>query len=118
MKKILLTMLLVCTSCALYAASSVIIKGKVVDASTGQPIDYADVIVSDLNDKVVASGMVTNGLFSVEKVPSGDVLVMVRMMGYDPYVTPVVISMLMAIRRNSTKASLRNNCQRSLFVNG
>lgn len=80
-------MLLVCTSCALYAASSVIIKGKVVDASNGQPIDYADVIVSDLNDKVVASGMVTNGLFSVEKVPSGDVLVMVRMMGYDPYVS-------------------------------
>ena len=58
-------MLLVCTHCALYAASSVIIKGKVVDAATGQAIDYADVIVSDLNDKVVASGMVTNGVFNV-----------------------------------------------------
>ena len=69
MKKILLTILLVCTSCALYAASSAIIKGKVVDATTQQPIDYADVIVSDLNDKVVASGMVVDGAFTVENVP-------------------------------------------------
>ena len=83
MKKLLLMMLLVCTNCALYAASSVI-KGKVVDATTGQPIDYADVIVSDLNDKVIASGMVVDGAFTVENVPAGDVLVMVRMIGYDP----------------------------------
>ena len=87
MKKLILMMLLVCTHCTLYAASTAIIKGKVVDAATGQPIDYADVIISDLNDKVVASGMVNDGTFTVEKVPAGDVLVMVRMMGYDPYVS-------------------------------
>ena len=87
MKKLLLTILLGCVQCALYAASSAIIKGKVVDANTQQAIDYADVIVSDLNDKVVASGMVVDGAFTVENVPVGDVLVMVRMLGYDPYIS-------------------------------
>ena len=87
MRKLFVLMLLLSVQCALYAASTAIIKGKVVDAGSGQAIDYADVIVTDLNDKIVASGIVTDGSFSVEKVPSGEVLVMVRMMGYDPYVS-------------------------------
>lgn len=87
MKKLLLWVLLLNVHCALYAASTVIIKGKVVDSVSGQSVDYADVIVTDLNDKIVATGMVTDGTFTVEKVPSGDILVMIRMMGYDPYVS-------------------------------
>ncbi len=87
MKKLLLWVLLLNVHCALYAASTVIIKGKVVDSVSGQSVDYADVIVTDLNDKIVATGMVTDGTFTVEKVPSGDILVMIRMMGYDPYIS-------------------------------
>jgi len=64
-----------------------VITGKVVDAQTGESIDYADVIVSDLNDKVVANGLVNQGSFRIDNVPAGDVLVMIRLMGYDPYVS-------------------------------
>ena len=70
-----------------WAASDTTIKGKVVDASTGKSVDYADVIVTDLQDKVVASGMVNNGSFEVKNVPSGEVIVLVRIIGYEPYVS-------------------------------
>ena len=33
-------------------------KGKVVDASNGQPIEYADVIVTGKDNKVLASTLV------------------------------------------------------------
>ena len=38
-------------------------KGRVVDASTGQPVEYADVIVTDLHNKVIASTLVNEGAF-------------------------------------------------------
>ena len=38
-------------------------KGKVVDASTGQPIEYADVIVTGADQKVIASALVNDGAF-------------------------------------------------------
>lgn len=85
MRKFILIALMLSMQCALMAAS--VIKGKVVDAQTGEAIDYADVIVTDLNDKVVATSMVNNGTFTVQNVPAGDVLVLVRLMGYDPYVS-------------------------------
>ena len=56
MRKFILIALMLSMQCALMAAS--VIKGKVVDAQTGEAIDYADVIVADLNDKVVATSIV------------------------------------------------------------
>ena len=85
MRKLILLSLMLTMQCALMAAS--VIKGKVVDAQNGSPIDYADVLVTDLNDKVVANGVVNNGDFTIENVPAGDVLVMVRLMGYETYVS-------------------------------
>ena len=85
MRKLILIALMLSMQYALMAAS--VIKGKVVDAQTGEAVDYADVIVTDLNDKVVATSMVSNGTFTVQNVPAGDVLVLVRLMGYDPYVS-------------------------------
>ena len=91
MKRYLITMLLLSVHCMLFAASSVLIKGKVVDAVSNEAVDYADVIVTDLNDKIVASGIVTNGSFTIEKVPAGEILVVVRMMGYDPFISEKLI---------------------------
>ena len=85
MHKFLLLALVLVMQCSAFAAS--VIKGKVVDAQTGEAIDYADVLVTDLNDKVVANAMVNNGNFTVENVPAGEVLLLVRLMGYDPYVS-------------------------------
>lgn len=69
------------------SAQTAKIQGKVVDAATGAAVDYADVVVTNMNDKVVASGLVGNGTFLIEKVPVQEVLVMVRMIGYDPYIS-------------------------------
>ncbi|MDO4186864.1 MAG: outer membrane beta-barrel family protein [Bacteroidales bacterium] len=85
MHKILLLALMLVMQYSAFAASVII--GKVVDAQTGEAIDYADVLVTDLNDKVVANAMVNNGNFTVENVPAGEVLLLVRLMGYDPYVS-------------------------------
>ena len=69
------------------AAETASVKGRVTDASSGAVVEYADVFVSDMNDRVVASGIVVNGSFRVEDVPVGDVLVMVRMLGYDTWIS-------------------------------
>lgn len=66
-------------------------KGKVVDASTGQPIEFADVIVTDLNNKVIASTLVNDGTFVLEQVPNGRFPVSVVLIGYQTYVSEPVV---------------------------
>ena len=68
-------------------AQTATVIGRVIDAQTTGVVDYADVVITDMNDKIVAMGMVDNGNFRVEKVPVGDVIVMVRIIGYEPYVS-------------------------------
>ena len=80
-------MILVMLAQIAWAASDATIKGKVVDASTGKSVDYADVIVTNLQDKVIASGMVNNGSFLVKNIPTGEVIVLVRIIGYEPFVS-------------------------------
>ena len=80
-------MILVMLTQIAWAASDATIKGKVVDASTGKSVDYADVIVTNLQDKVIASGMVNNGSFLVKNIPTGEVIVLVRIIGYEPFVS-------------------------------
>lgn len=85
MKHVIAILFLVLPSLSL--AQTAIIQGKVMDKTTGNTIDYADVIVTDLSDKVIASGMVSNGTFTVDKIPAQEVLLMVRMLGYNTYVS-------------------------------
>lgn len=87
MKRILFLFLICCSVMMAVAAPVVTIKGKVVDASNGAAVEYADVIISNLNDKVLASGLVNQGTFLIEEVPVQEVLLMVRMMGYETYVS-------------------------------
>lgn len=68
-------------------AQTATVIGRVIDAQTTGVVDYADVVITDMNDKIVAMGMVDNGNFRVEKVPVGNVIVMVRIIGYEPYVS-------------------------------
>lgn len=70
-----------------YAANTVRITGKVADASNGAPIDYADVILTDLGDNIIASAVASQGSFVITGVPEGDALVTVYIMGYEPYVS-------------------------------
>lgn len=85
---LIVTLLWACLSLPVTAADNVgSVKGRAIDASSGAAVDYADVFVSDMNDRVLASGIVVDGLFRVDNVPVGDVLVMVRMLGYDTWIS-------------------------------
>ena len=69
------------------ADDKAVVKGRVTDATNGAIVEYADVLVSDMDDRVVASGIVVDGAFKVEGISAGDVLVMVRMLGYDTWIS-------------------------------
>lgn len=62
-------------------------KGRVVDASTGQPVEYADVIVTDQHNKVIASTLVNEGAFELQQVPNGRYPISVVLIGYQTYVS-------------------------------
>lgn len=74
-----------------YAAGPVRINGKVVDASNGAPVEYADVLLTDLNDNVLASAAANQGAFSIICTNAGEALLTVYIMGYDPYVSEKLI---------------------------
>ena len=66
-------------------------KGKVIDASTGQPIEYADVIVTGADQKVIASAFVNDGTFVIEQVPNGSYPLSVVLIGYQSYVSNPIL---------------------------
>lgn len=66
------------------------IFGRVLDASAGDNLDYADVIVADENGLSIASSIVEDGRFLIENVPVKKVQVLVRIVGYDPYVSGIL----------------------------
>lgn len=58
--------------------------GKLLDAQTGKPIEYASVAVLKQKDSSLVTGMLTkpNGDFSLENLPFGPLLVRINFMGY------------------------------------
>ena len=62
------------------------ITGKIIDARSGEPVEYATVALLKPKDSSLANGSVstTNGTFAVE-VPAGTYLLKVSFMGYTPY---------------------------------
>ena len=74
-----------------FAQSVPSVKGKVIDASTGQPIEYADVIVTGADQKVIASAFVNDGTFVIEQVPNGSYPLSVVLIGYQSYVSNPIL---------------------------
>jgi outer membrane cobalamin receptor len=60
------------------------VSGKVVDAQTNQPIEYANVVVYRWKDSTVANGTVTNseGQFTIDKLMMGRYFMKVSYIGY------------------------------------
>ena len=74
-----------------FAQSVPSVRGKVIDASTGQPIEYADVIVTGADQKVIASAFVNDGTFVIEQVPNGSYPLSVVLIGYQSYVSNPIL---------------------------
>ena len=81
-QRIILLVILIVLPTAL-SAKGVEIKGKIIDKSSGVPIEYADVIVTDLSDKVLGSAIASDGLFSFADIDAGELLITVRAIGYE-----------------------------------
>lgn len=70
------------------ATASYSVTGTVVDASDGSPVVAADILVTDLDDKVIAYGASdSQGRFRVGNIGQDEILVLFKMMGYDTYVS-------------------------------
>ncbi len=59
------------------------ISGKVLDASLNQPLPYVNVLVTDLQGQTITGGITNDdGTFKIEKIPEGEVKVMIQYIGY------------------------------------
>ena len=89
MKKIGLMLALLWVICALSWASSpnARIKGQLIDASTNQVINYADIFLFAMGSEKPLQQTFPDdqGRFSFTKVAPGNYVVMVRLMGYDVF---------------------------------
>lgn len=69
----------------LNAQTTSAISGRVVDSSTKQAIEFANVVVTDANNKTIASATVNDGVFSIDKIRQGEYYLSVILVGYQPY---------------------------------
>ncbi len=59
------------------------ISGRVIDADLNEPLPYVNVIIKDLNDKII-TGSITqaDGTFKVDKIPAGLIKIEIKFIGY------------------------------------
>ncbi|MBW6490342.1 MAG: TonB-dependent receptor [Lentimicrobium sp.] len=62
-----------------------IMKGRLLDAATNQPIEYGTIALMQVRDSSVVSGTISDpkGNFKVEQIPAGRYFVRVQFMGYE-----------------------------------
>lgn len=88
MKKILpIFLFMFSITLSIYAQKNVTITGTVVDADTNQPLEYATLVLQDVNNPDVVTGAVTdmNGKLNAE-VPAGTYNLRVEFISYKTYV--------------------------------
>ena len=93
MKNFILTILALLCATTLFAQTSPAVKGRVLDATTGNAIDYADVIITDAENNTIASTTVRNGAFAIDRVRDGEFVLTIMLVGYQPYMSdPITFS--------------------------
>lgn len=70
------------------------VYGKVLDAQSGKPIEFASVALIRLRDSSVVNGMLTkpNGDFSLENLPFGQFNLRINFIGYKPLLKRITIT--------------------------
>ncbi len=85
MKRLIISILAVACASALFAQNTASVSGRVTDASTGDPIDFADVVITDDDNNTVASGTVSEGRFAIDRIREGEYTLSILLVGYQPY---------------------------------
>jgi len=69
------------------------IYGKVLDADTKKPLEFATVTVLNMRDSLLGGSLVqSNGEFMIEKLPFGPAKVKFQFIGFEPLVQNVMLS--------------------------
>lgn len=78
-----------------------IVSGQVVDAKTNEPLPYVNIIVRDMAENMVSSGITTEeGNFNINDLPKGDFVISVQFIGYKTH------SQNISIEKNKTKLNI------------
>ena len=86
MKRFILLVISIIYTTAILAQSEAALRGKVVD-SKGKNIEYANVVITDSDNRTIASATVNNGVFTIKSIPQGEYFVTIMLVGYQPYVS-------------------------------
>ncbi|MBQ1953587.1 MAG: carboxypeptidase-like regulatory domain-containing protein, partial [Alistipes sp.] len=93
MKKLLLLLFAVISAVSLSAQTAPSVKGRVVDATTGAAIDFADVVITDVENNNIASTSVRGGEFQIDRVRDGEFVLTIMLVGYQAYISdPITFS--------------------------
>ena len=87
MRHLTLTFISLFCATILFAQTKPALTGRVVDAATGNVIEFADVVVTDNENNTVASTTVKEGSFTIDRVREGEFVVTVMLVGYQPFVS-------------------------------
>jgi len=62
-----------------------IISGRVIEAETGKPLSYANVMVYSIKNDKLVSGAISDreGAFIVKNLPFGDYYILIKFIGYE-----------------------------------
>ena len=73
--------------------SSLFLEGKIVDAKTNQPVEFATVVLYRLPDSVMVKNEFSNenGAFSFQQLDTANYRVKVLMLGYEDYETNLIV---------------------------
>lgn len=87
MRHLTLTFISLFCATILFAQTKPALTGRVVDAVTGNAIEFADVVVTDNENNTVVSTTVKEGSFTIDRVREGEFVVTVMLVGYQPFVS-------------------------------
>ncbi len=70
------------------------VKGIIIDALSGNPIEYSNILLLNANDSSMVNGTITNpnGSFLIEKIRPGKYYLEIKFMGYNNRKTEIEIS--------------------------
>lgn len=82
-----------------------IILGKIIDAQTGKPIEYANIGLLSVGDNSIVTGAITksNGQFFIGDIADGNYYLLVKFMGYEDYKSDNI-----SIGKNSKRVKIGN----------
>lgn len=105
-ERILIVILLICsiTSYAHEDKGEVdkkgMLSGIIIDEKTQEPLPYVNVVIRDINNKIITGGITDDkGRFSIKKIALGKNTVEVQYMGYKSYVQELEFSTKIAVHK-------------------